>query len=206
MTIENSSNITVSTTVNKSFLESIPVNSTQSSKRSQSSSSDSHHSTVKRNSENSRQKNRSKSQSRSHSRSPPLRSNDKYRYRHNYKRDSRYHNKRDEHHHHHHHHHHHRSRHHKKSDRDLNESRSHWSHHRGHWDRKPDYYDMNVDKKKKKDKRDRNENEDRKIHRRDSKRDPRKISNTDNNVNQTSDDSFVTSTYNIRENGKVSYE
>ncbi|GET60036.1 U2 small nuclear ribonucleoprotein auxiliary factor 35 kDa subunit-related protein 2 [Rhizophagus irregularis DAOM 181602=DAOM 197198] len=202
MAIENSSNITVSTAVNKSFPEST-VNSTESSKRSRSSSSDrsdSHHSIVKRNSKNSRRKNRSKSRSRSHSRSPPLRSNDKYRYRHNYKRDNRYHNERDEHHHHHHHHH--RSRHHKKSDRDLDESRSHWNRHRGHWDRKPDYYDMNVDKKNKKD---RNEN-DRKIQRRDSKRDNRKNSRTNKNENQSSDDSIVSSTYNIRENGKISDE
>ncbi|PKC14364.1 hypothetical protein RhiirA5_453944 [Rhizophagus irregularis] len=202
MAIENSSNITVSTAVNKSFPEST-VNSTESSKRSRSSSSDrsdSHHSIVKRNSKNSRRKNRSKSRSRSHSRSPPLRSNDKYRYRHNYKRDNRYHNERDEHHHHHHHHH--RSRHHKKSDRDLDESRSHWNRHRGHWDRKPDYYDMNVDKKNKKD---RNAN-DRKIQRRDSKRDNRKNSRTNKNENQSSDDSIVSSTYNIRENGKISDE
>ncbi|CAG8475569.1 10445_t:CDS:2 [Rhizophagus irregularis] len=178
MAIENSSNITVSTAVNKSFPEST-VNSTESSKRSRSSSSDrsdSHHSIVKRNSKNSRRKNRSKSRSRSHSRSPPLRSNDKYRYRHNYKRDNRYHNE--------------------------HESRSHWNRHRGHWDRKPDYYDMNVDKKNKKD---RNEN-DRKIQRRDSKRDNRKNSRTNKNENQSSDDSIVSSTYNIRENGKISDE
>ncbi|GET03866.1 U2 small nuclear ribonucleoprotein auxiliary factor 35 kDa subunit-related protein 2 [Rhizophagus clarus] len=183
MTTENSSNITVSTTVNKSFLESISINSTQSSKRSQSPSSDksnSHHSIVKRNSKNSRRKSRSKSRSRSHSRSPPVRFSDKYRHR-NYKRDSRYRNERNERdERHRHHHHHHRSRHHKKRDRDLNELRSHRSHHRGHWDRKPDYYDMDVDKNKK----DRNENDDRKIQRRDSERDLEKNSKTNKNNNQ----------------------
>src|SRR5205085_1011241 len=110
---------------------------------------------------------------------------------HNYKHDSRYHKERDEHHHEHHHHHHHRSRHHKKRDRDINDSRSHWSYHRGHWDRKPDYYEMNVDEKKKKEKRDGNENDGRKIQRRDSKRDPRKNSKINKYDNQSSDDSIV---------------